>query len=230
MIDVSHVSKSFGPVVALSDVSLRIERGERVAFVGLNGSGKTTLLRAVLGLVRVHGRVTIGGVDVSAAPEIALRRVAYIPQIAPPLEAPVSEVVRAHAALRSITTSATSECASRLGLDVGAIARSRFRDLSGGMKQKLLAAMALATDADVLVCDEPTANLDAVARAAFFAQVDARPSDRVVVLCSHRTDEVSKLVDRVVELRDGRVQLDTVHARDDRARVEPPRARLRVIR
>jgi ABC-type multidrug transport system ATPase subunit len=208
MIQVSHVSKSFGRVAALDDVSLRIERGERVAFVGTNGSGKTTLLRSILGLLRVDGRVTIDGVDVAVSPEIALRGVAYIAQIAPPIDAPVGEVVRAHASLRRIAEDATAARARKLGLDLAAVRGVRFRDLSGGMKQKLLAAMALATDASVLVCDEPTANLDATARAAFFAEVDERAKDSIVVLCSHRIEEVCQLVDRVVELEDGHVVRD----------------------
>ncbi|MEO8796738.1 MAG: ABC transporter ATP-binding protein [Polyangiaceae bacterium] len=208
MIEVSHASKSFGPVVALDDVSLGIARGERVAFVGSNGSGKTTLLRAILGLLRIEGRITIGGIDVGVSPEIALRGVSYIPQIAPPIEAPVAEVIRAYAALRRIDPNAVAEQSALLGLTVSNVTRTRFRDLSGGMKQKLLAAMALAAKPDVLVCDEPTANLDAAARAAFFAQVDQRAKDCILILCSHRIEEVRQLVDRVVEMKDGRVARD----------------------
>lgn len=208
MIHVHRVTKCFGPVVALDDVSLDITRGDHVAFVGSNGSGKTTLLRAILGLLRVEGRVTIGGVDVAKSPEIALRRVAYIPQIAPPIDAPVSEVVLAHASLRGFDPAKTCDAGKRLGLDVLAVEDTRFRDLSGGMKQKLLAAMALAADPDVLVCDEPTANLDAAARDAFFDEVDRRFRDRIVVLCSHRAEEVDRLVERVIEMRDGRIARD----------------------
>lgn len=65
MITVAQVTKRFGRVTALDGVTLTIGSGEHVAFVGANGSGKTTLLRALLGLVRVEGRVTIGGVDVA---------------------------------------------------------------------------------------------------------------------------------------------------------------------
>jgi ABC-2 type transport system ATP-binding protein len=208
MISCAHVRKTFGPVVALDDVSLRIEPGERVALVGANGSGKTTLLRAILGLVRVDGHVTIGGRDVAREPEVALRGVAYVPQIAPPLEVPVSEVVRAHARIRGIAARDTAARARKLNLDLDAIADKRFRDLSGGMKQKLLAAMALATNAPVLVCDEPTANLDSEARTAFFEELEARPAGGIVLLCSHRSDEVRTLVDRVVEMRDGHVSRD----------------------
>lgn len=209
MISVEGARKRFGQVVALDGITLSIASGERVAFVGTNGSGKTTLLRALLGLVRIEGRVTIEGIDVALAPEIALRRVAYIPQIAPPLDAPVSEIVRAHAALRSKSEDAIWDRVVRLGMDVDAARPKRFRDLSGGMKQKLLAAMALASDAPILVCDEPTANLDGRARAAFLAELALRPKEHVLVVCSHRLEEVAPIVARVTELADGRVASDS---------------------
>jgi ABC-2 type transport system ATP-binding protein len=205
MLDVRHVSKSFGAVRALDDVCLRIWSGERVGFVGANGSGKTTLMRALLGLVRVEGRVLVGGVDVAREPEFALRDVAYIPQVAPPIEAPVAEVVRAIAAIRGVAEDTVADRARRLGLELPSIRTTRFRDLSGGMRQKLLAALALASDAQILVCDEPTANLDRTARVAFFEQVAARGRDAITVLCSHRVEEIEQLVDRVVELDSGRV-------------------------
>lgn len=208
MISVSHVKKTYGAVTALDGVSVSIAKGERVAFVGANGSGKTTLLRALLGLIHVDGGITILGADVAREPEVALRSVAYIPQIAPPIDAPAGEVVRAQAALRGMSPAATDERARRLGLDLDACARKRFRDLSGGMKQKLLAAMALAVGAPILVCDEPTANLDGEARASFFEQLAERPSSSVLVLCSHRLEEVRLLVGRVVEMKDGRVARD----------------------
>lgn len=208
MIEVVHVSKSFGRVKALRDVCLTIEEGERVAFVGSNGSGKTTLLRSLLGLLRIEGRISIAGVDVAKSPELALGSVAYMPQIAPPLEAPVRDLVRAICRLRGLEAKSVERRAARLGLTLDEVADVRLRDLSGGTKQKLLAALTLAAEAPILVCDEPTANLDAQARAAFFAELDARPKHHVTVLCSHRIDEVRQLVDRVVELEEGRVKRD----------------------
>lgn len=208
MIDIDHVSKAFGRVAALNDVALHIARGERVALVGSNGSGKTTLLRALLGLIRVRGRVTIGAIDVAKRPELALRHVAYVPQIAPPLEAPVREVVAALCALRGVDGATLAVCAEQLGLGLAAIQRTRFRDLSGGMRQKLLAAMALSARADVLICDEPTANLDAGARAAFFVQLAELKPEAIVILCSHRAEEVHGFVDRVISMRDGTVERD----------------------
>jgi ABC-2 type transport system ATP-binding protein len=208
MITVEHVSKSFGPVRALADITLRIGRGERVAFVGANGSGKTTLLRAMLGLTRVTGKVELFGIDVAQSPELALARVAYIPQIAPPLEAPVKEVISSIASLRGIAASAVVRRAHELGLDAGGCSRVRFRDLSGGMKQKLLAAIALATEPELLICDEPMANLDAQARERFAMHLNGGPKDRTIILCSHRDEEVSELVSRVVVFEEGRLLSD----------------------
>jgi ABC-type multidrug transport system ATPase subunit len=209
MIEVRAVSKRFGPVAALRDVTVNITSGERVAFVGSNGSGKTTLLRSILGLLRVEGTICINGVDVAKSPELALRDVAYVPQVAPPLDASVAEVVRAHACLRQIEPGRIAVRSARLGLDLAAVEKSRFRDLSGGMRQKLLAALALATSAGILICDEPTANLDATARAAFFNELSALPSSQIVILCSHRLDEVRGVVHRVLQFGEGRLVGDT---------------------
>lgn len=208
MIAFQQVGKRFGQVTALDAVSLSIAPGARVALIGTNGSGKTTLLRALCGLLRVEGRVTLYGLDVAREPQRALRHLAYVPQLAPPLDAPVRELVRTACALRGVEPAAVAERASMLGLDLDAVAKTRVRDLSGGMKQKVLAALALAAEADVLVCDEPTANLDLQARDSFFSLVSQRPPDSILIVCSHRIEEVRQYVDRVVEMRDGRVLRD----------------------
>lgn len=205
---VDRVSKSFGPVRALESVSLSVGAGERVAFVGSNGSGKTTLMRCALGLLACEGTVKVEGVDVRVDPPLALRDVAYIPQIAPPLDATVADLVRTGCRLRGRPTARVADLAAALGLDYERISRSRLRDLSGGTKQKILAALALSSDARILMADEPTASLDTPARHAFFSLVAARPADSVLILCSHRTGEVRQLVNRVVELSEGRLVRD----------------------
>ena len=217
MIEVQHVSKHFGRVTALHDVCLQIEPGERVALVGSNGSGKTTLLRALLGLIRVDGNIRIGGIDVAKQPERALRELAYVPQVAPPLEAPVRDVVVAFTALRGTQFDSVTDSARQLGLDLTNVLGTRFRDLSGGMRQKLLAAMALSIQPRILVCDEPTANLDAAARVAFLEQIDELAPSAIVIVCSHREEDVRQLVSRVVTLRDGCVESDA-HKRNHSAR------------
>jgi ABC-type multidrug transport system ATPase subunit len=199
-----------------------------VAFVGPNGSGKTTLLRALLGLIRTSGQITIGGVDVARDPARALAQVAYIPQIAPPADASVRDVVRAIAALRNIEPRKIAERCQAFGLSLERYSTTRFAHLSGGMKQKLLAAAALAAEPAVLVGDEPTANLDAEARQVFFDQVHRGRADRIVILCSHRADELVHVTERVVEFREGRIERDgpgsSCYEEASSMRSAPPRA------
>jgi ABC-2 type transport system ATP-binding protein len=208
VIELEGVTRHFGSRAALEGVSLRIRRGERVALVGPNGSGKTTLMRAALGLVAASGRVRVAGHDPWSDHRAAMVNVAYVPQRAPALTAPVGELVRAWSELRESPPSALRTEALAFGLPVDDLDRVPFRSLSGGMQQKLLAAMALASPARILFFDEPTANLDPAARAVFLSRLTERDPDPTVVLSSHRLDELQALVDRVVVLAEGRVRFD----------------------
>jgi len=100
------------------------------------------------------------------------------------------------------------EIAARLGLDMTEILARPFNRLSGGMKQKLLIAIALGRDAKVLVMDEPAANLDPDARHIFFQLLAERLHDTTMLISSHRLDEVAPLVNRVIEMDMGKVVLD----------------------
>ena len=206
-IELRNVSKRFGPATALAGVDLTIESGARVALLGPNGSGKTTLTRALMGLIRHEGEILIDGRRLTDRMAVAAR-LAYVPQIAPQIAAPVDEVVRAITSLRGIDRRRVRDLAAELGLDLDRIGARPVRTLSGGMRQKLLLALALATPADLLVLDEPTASLDAQARARFLARVADTAGGATLVLCSHRLDELRALVDHVVALAEGQVTYD----------------------
>ncbi|MFZ5479444.1 MAG: ABC transporter ATP-binding protein [Myxococcota bacterium] len=208
MIHVRDLCKSYDDRAVLRGVSLSIAAGERVALVGPNGSGKTTLMRALLGLVQATGTVSVAGHDPWRDHAAAQVHVAWVPQRAPALQVPVRELVKAWAEMRGLPEARLVSCAADFALDVGEVAKVRFAALSGGMQQKLLAAMALATDCPVLLFDEPTANLDPPARAVFLAKLAARAPAPTVLLSSHRMEEVRDLVDRVVVLTDGSVRFD----------------------
>lgn len=206
-IELSGVGKRFGRVTALRDVTLTIPAGGRVALVGPNGSGKSTLLRILMGMLAADGTVRVdGGAPDRDRARIA-RRLGYVPQVPPQLGAPVAELVGAVARLRGIDPARIAGVAERLELDLDPIARRPFRALSGGMKQKLLIALAFAPRPELLVLDEPTGSLDARARERFFGLFDDEvPPETTVLLCSHRLEEIRALVDRVLELADGRVR------------------------
>lgn len=207
-IELRNVHRSFGAAVALRGVTLTVEHSERVGLVGPNGSGKSTLLRAVMGLVACDGEVRLDGLSPYAERLTVARRLAYVPQSAPRWGAPVREVIRTITALRGLEYAAVEAQARALDLDLAPIASRALCDLSGGMKQKLLLALALAADVSLLILDEPTASLDARGRARLLALLEERARGRTLLLCSHRADDLRERVTRLVALRDGAVTWD----------------------
>lgn len=207
-IEVKGLSKSFGSVVALREVSFTLASGRRTALVGPNGSGKSTLNRVVMGLLAFEGDVRIDGFSAFEARVEIARRMAYVPQIAPSLAVPAGELVRALVSVRGGDPARVAAIAARLGLELGEVASRPFRSLSGGMKQKLLIALAFAAEASLLILDEPTGSLDARTREAFFPLFDEFAGEATVILCSHRLEEVRHLVDHVLLLEEGRLVYD----------------------
>ena len=205
-IELSKIEKRFGKVTALRAIDLSLPAGAKVALIGPNGSGKTTLMRVLLGLVNHRGEVRVDGLPVRRA-EIA-RRIAYVPQIAPQMAASCGELVRAVTELRDLPVGAVRDLAARLDLSLDDIAARPFRSLSGGSKQKLLIALALASRPELLILDEPTASLDAETRGRFFTLQRELAGDATLILCSHRLEEIRSLIDHVVALEDGRVIYD----------------------
>jgi ABC-2 type transport system ATP-binding protein len=207
-IETRGLTRRFGHVVALDRLDLDLPAGSRVGLVGPNGSGKSTLLRVLLGLLAHEGEVRVGGRDPRRERLELAHRLAYVPQAPPQLFAPVAELVAAICELRGLDQSEVYALARRLGLDVDAVRPVPLRGLSGGMKQKLLLAVALASRPELLVLDEPTASLDAASRDRFYRLFEEIPAGTTLLLCSHRLDEMRHLVDRVVSLEEGHLRFE----------------------
>lgn len=208
MIRVEHLAKSFQRRRVLDGLDLHVARGERVALVGANGAGKTTLIRCLLGEYVYEGTVRVAGYEPRRERTALLPHVGFVPQLPPPLRMPVGRLLGFSAAVSGSDVTRMEAVAERLGLPTGPIRQQPFVKLSGGQKQKLLIAVALGRDCDLLVMDEPAANLDPTARRVFFELLAERADRATMVLSSHRVDEVAALVSRVVELDHGRVVLD----------------------
>lgn len=208
MINFNQVSKVFKRNRVLDNIDLKIELGERIALVGSNGAGKTTLIRCLLGEYVYDGEVTVNGLVPRLERTQVLQKIGFVPQLPPPLKMPVGQLVDFSASLCNSERKRMEDVAQRLGLDLGKIAHLPFVKLSGGMKQKLLIAIAMGRDTNVLVMDEPAANLDPDARHIFFELLEQRLESTTMLISSHRLDEVSALVNRVVELDRGKVVLD----------------------
>ena len=206
------VSKRFGTVVALDDVSLDVAGGECVALVGESGSGKSTLLRAFNGLTVIDaGRVHVAGHDLASADSIALRRaLGYVPQDGGLL--PHWSVARNVALVpwlvgRPDAASDADQALATVGLPARQFATRWPHELSGGQRQRVAFARALAAGARTLLLDEPFGALDAITRSdlqAMFLDL-RRTSGLSALLVTHDLHEAALLADRVAVMHQGRL-------------------------
>jgi ABC-2 type transport system ATP-binding protein len=204
VISCAGLVKTFGPTRALDGLDLEVRPGEVHGFLGPNGSGKTVTMRIVLGLLRQdEGEVRLlGGDPWSDAVELH-RRLAYVPgdtNLWPTLTG--GEVIDLLGDLRGgLDEARRAELVERFDLDP----RKKARSYSKGNRQKVALIAALASDAELLVLDEPTAGLDPLMEAVFQDCIlDARDEGRTVLLSSHILAQVERLCDRVTIIRRGR--------------------------
>jgi len=208
MIQFESVTKTFRRTPVLDDITLHIGSSDRVALVGSNGAGKTTLIRCLLGEYVFEGSITLEGKDVRAERTEILKRVGFVPQLPPPLRMPVGQLISFAAGVCGSDENYMYAVASKLGLEAREFRRQPFVKLSGGQKQKLLIAIALGRECNLLVMDEPAANLDPEARHVLFKLLAEKQENTAMIISSHRLDEVAALVNRVIELDQGHVVLD----------------------
>jgi ABC-2 type transport system ATP-binding protein len=172
MIKIKNLTKKFGKTPILDSINLTVKRGDRIALIGPNGAGKTTLIRTILGQYLFNGELAVFDKNPRHHRVEILDRIGYVPQLPPPIQMNVGELVKFSAAIsRKSSIDAIYQKASELGLDIGENVKKPFQKLSGGMKQKLLIALALGRQPDILIMDEPAANLDPQGRQAFFLQL-----------------------------------------------------------
>jgi len=203
-IEVSGLRKSYGKTVALDGLDLSVAAGEVHGFLGPNGAGKTTTIRVLLGLLRADGGTArlLGGDPWRQAVPLH-RRLAYVPgdvTLWPNLTG--GEVIGLLGQLRGdLDTSRRDALLKRFDLDPA----KKTRAYSKGNRQKVALVAALASDAELLILDEPTAGLDPLMEAAFRESVEEeRERGRTVLLSSHILSEVEALCDRVTIIRAGR--------------------------
>ena len=208
MISLRRVVKRFGSRSVLKGIDLDIGSGDRVALIGSNGAGKTTLIRCLLGEYDCAGDIRLGGRNPRTARQAVLSRIGFVPQLPPPLKMPVGQLIRFASQVCGADPAAIGAVAERLGFGIERFRHQPFTKLSGGQKQKLLISIAFGRDVNLLVLDEPAANLDPAARSSFFQLLAERQSATAMLISSHRLDEVATLVNRVIEMDQGRVTLD----------------------
>ena len=196
--------KRYGTKLALDRVNLKLERGMRCGLLGPNGAGKSTLIRTLTGILRLdEGQVSVLG----ESPEAARRRVGYLPEErGVPRRAKVGEWLTFLGRLRGLTTQEARKRALYWleKVDLRGVERSRCRELSKGMQQKVQLAAALQHEPDLLILDEPFSGLDPVAVQVLEDLIrEASNRGATILLSTHLLPQAESLCDHVLLLRRG---------------------------
>ena len=206
MIIASNVSKKFGKLQALDNVSVTCNKGECIALIGPNGSGKTTLIKSILGMVVCDsGFITFNGKNIKHHWQYR-ENIGYMPQIGRyPDNMTIGQVINMMKDIRGKKDMQMDEdLISQFGLTE--ILTKRMRTLSGGTRQKVSAALAFLFNPDVLILDEPTAGLDPVASEILKEKIIAEKcKGKLVLITSHILSELDDLISQVIYMQEGKV-------------------------
>jgi ABC-2 type transport system ATP-binding protein len=231
MIQVSQLTKDYGTVVAVRDLSFAVGKGEIVGFLGPNGAGKSTTLRVLAGFLgATSGRVRIAGHDIAEAPLAARRSLGYMPESAPLYpEMRVLEYLQFRARLKEVSRAAQRRAIGtamdRAG--VGPMAGTVIAHLSKGYRQRVALADALLSNPPLLILDEPTAGLDPNQIREVRALIKELGSDRTVLLSTHILSEVEATCERALVIDRGRLVAEGT-IEELRARQQSSALRLRL--
>ncbi len=209
LVEVRNVYKKFLGEYVLDDVSLDIDYGDRIAMMGPNGAGKTTLIRAILGFYHIDkGQIKVNGFDPIKERVKVLDSISFIPQLPPPIKISLDEMISFIVKSSGVSREMIFEESKRMDLDIENNLNKQFFKLSGGMKQKLLIAIALSKKSSLLVFDEPTANLDPKGRENFYRLLEELDDRCSTLFITHRLDEIEKLVNRKIYMDLGKIVED----------------------
>jgi ABC-2 type transport system ATP-binding protein len=209
VIEVQHLTKRFGRVTAVEDVSFKVERGEILGFLGPNGAGKTTTMRILTGFMpATDGKAIVAGFDVFEQPIEAKRRTGYLPET-PPLypDMSIGEYLAFVAKIKGVPAADRKERINAV------MRRTRIDDvadrlcsrLSKGYRQRVGLAQSIIHNPDVLILDEPTAGLDPKQIIETRQLIKELAGDHTIILSTHILPEVSQTCQRVVIINKGHV-------------------------
>jgi Cu-processing system ATP-binding protein len=204
MIHVEGLSKNFGKLKALDDVSLQCNTGECISLIGPNGSGKTTLIKSILGMViPTRGSITVNGVNTHNNYKYR-SAIGYMPQIGHyPDNMTIGQVFATLKDVRRSTKSFDEELLMEFGLDK--LMNKSMRALSGGTRQKVSAALAFLFDPEILILDEPTSGLDPLSNEILKAKIKREHAQgKLILITSHILSDLDELVTEVIYMQDGK--------------------------
>lgn len=203
------VSKRFGKVLAVDNVSFEIEKGRIMGLIGPNGAGKTTLLKALLGLTDCDGELSVLGLDPFRQRKELMQNICFIADVAVlPRWIRVSQLLDFMAATHpNFSMSRAQELLSNTKVRHDA----KIRQLSKGMVTQLHLSIITAIDARLLVLDEPTLGLDIIFRKEFYGNLlnDYFDGERTILITTHQVEEIENLLTDIMFINEGRLILNT---------------------
>jgi ABC-2 type transport system ATP-binding protein len=208
LVSARNVSKFYGDVRAVDDVSFEIEKGKITGLIGPNGAGKTTLLKAMLGLTDCKGSLSVIGLDPFRQRKELMQNICFIADVAV-----LPRWIRVKQLLdftESVHPHFSRSRAEELLTKTKIKANSKVRELSKGMVTQLHLSIITAIDAKLLVLDEPTLGLDIIFRKEFYSNLlnDYFDGERTIIITTHQVEEIENLLSDVMFINDGKIVLD----------------------
>jgi ABC-2 type transport system ATP-binding protein len=213
MLEVRNLRKTYGPLVAVDDVSFTVLPGQLTGLLGPNGAGKTTTVSMIAGLIAPErGQVLVGGKALYGDTDAVKRRIGLVPQdLALYDELSARENLKYFGGLYGLSGAALEQAMTSTLTLVGLAdrAKDRVKTFSGGMKRRLNLAAGLLHDPDILLLDEPTVGVDPQSRNAIFENLqELKRRGKALLYTTHYMEEVERLADRIVIIDNGRIAAD----------------------
>jgi len=209
MIEVEHLTKKYGDLVAVRDLSFKVAKGRIWGLLGPNAAGKTTTMRVLTGYIpATEGKATVAGFDVFEQPNAVKRVTGYLPEVVPLYpEMTVSEYLSFVAALKQVPSAKRKPALDR-AIQVSGLSEVKgklIKFISRGFKQRVGIAQALIHNPDVLILDEPTIGLDPAQIIQIRELIKSLKGDHTIILSTHILAEVTQTCDGVVIINEGRL-------------------------
>lgn len=208
LVSARNVSKFYGNVRAVDDVSFDIEKGKITGLIGPNGAGKTTLLKAVLGLTDCQGSLSVLGLDPFRQRKELMQNICFIADVAVlPRWIRVTQLLDF---IEAVHTRFSRRRAEELLTQTKVRPDAKVRELSKGMVTQLHLSIITAIDAKLLVLDEPTLGLDIIFRKEFYGNLlsDYFDGERTILITTHQVEEIENLLTDVMFINEGKIVLD----------------------
>ncbi|HEX3861250.1 MAG TPA: ATP-binding cassette domain-containing protein [Stellaceae bacterium] len=212
MLEISHLVKQFGPLVAVDDVSFAVPVGEVLGFLGPNGAGKSTTMKMITGfLAPTSGTAIICGHDILAQPVAAKRQIGYLPEGAPAYpDMTTAEFLVFIAQIRGYRG---ADARKRIGyiaelINITDVMRQPIETLSKGYRRRVGVAQALLHDPAVLILDEPTDGLDPNQKHEMRGIIEAMSASKAIIISTHLLEEVEAICSRAIIIARGRILAD----------------------